>query len=94
MSTKSADLMKDALEMSMEMILENLERDQDLRHQPRLIALSVLPFIKLAAKKRDRRHTEEQKSIVIEQFQIAMLYYGQLTGMQGITSIDLTVPVT
>jgi hypothetical protein len=95
--SKSAELMGDALDITMEMILENIESvpegEVKLRHSVHAIVAAALPFVKLAAKKRDRRHTPEEKAIVIEAFLIAMRYYSTLTGMQGITSLDLRHPV-
>lgn len=95
--TKTAELMEEAIEISMEMIQENLDLKPEERNHYSAIVSAVLPFIKRAAQTMERhgkKRTPEQQSVVIENFMVAMRYYSQLTDMQGITSLDLTRPVT
>lgn len=81
-----ADLMEDALETSIERILEDILSCE-------AIAEEAYFFVRRAAKKRRHEYTESEKQDVIEKFLSAMRFYSQVTGMQGITSLDLTQQV-
>lgn len=87
MSLNPDALMKEALEVSMELI----NRDTIA---PELIAAEAFPYIRRAASKLalqgDLDYTPEEKIDVIEEFQVAMRFYSKVTNTQGITLIDLT----
>jgi transposase-like protein len=75
--------MKDAIDVSMDFITRGVKDYNG-------IAREAFPFVKRAAKVRDKRYTPSEKEAVIEKFLIAVRFYSQVTGMQGITTLDLT----
>jgi 2,4-dienoyl-CoA reductase-like NADH-dependent reductase (Old Yellow Enzyme family) len=81
------DLMEDALDVTMEYI-EGPRPEEGLNHKA--IALEALVFVNRAAKKKRREYTESEIQDIIEGFLTAMKFYSTVTGMQGITSLDLT----
>jgi hypothetical protein len=86
MST-TADLMEDALEVTMD-YLEGPRPKEGLNH--RAIALEALVFVNRAARKKRHEYTESEIRDIIDRFLSAMKFYSTVTGMQGITSLDLT----
>ena len=86
MSTVS-DLMEDALDVTMEYI-EGPRPKEGLNHKA--IALEALVFVNRAAKKKRHEYKESEILDIVEAFLSAMKFYSTVTGMQGITSLDLT----
>jgi len=85
-----ADLMEDALEVTMD-YLEGLGKGTPRHH--RAIAMEAIVFVRRAAKKKRHEYTEAEITDIIDGFLAAMKFYSEVTHMQGITSLDLTIPV-